>query len=262
MAKSGRWIKKGLIYAPMGDLTWAITHAQLPVAERTDGELYRVYYSGRDSQNRSSTGYVEFDINNPAYILNVSKEPVLSLGALGCFDDNGVSPLWMIDLDGKKYLYYMGWNKGTTVLASEMTGLAASQDGGNTFRRISRAPILERTDREPFSILVGTCILIENNIWRMWYDSADAWLARDSSRYNIKYAESTDGIHWKREGIVCIDAHPGSEETCISKASVLREDDLYKMWYCIATLEGGYKKLAMQNRRMASSGRGKMMSPD
>ncbi len=243
MKKKGKWIKKGLIFLPDKQFDWVITHAQLPVAERMGEDLYRIYFSGRDRQNRSSIGYIEIDINHPANILYITKEPILSMGALGCFDDNGVSPLWIIDHEGTKYMYYMGWNKGSTVLASELTGLAISKDGGKTFNRLSRAPILERTNIEPFSILVGSCILINKNIWSMWYDSADEWVSRESSRYNIKYAESTDGVNWKRNNIVCIDANQENGETCMSRACVIKEEEIYKMWYCIATIEGGYKKI-------------------
>jgi hypothetical protein len=75
----------------------------------------------------------------------------------------------------------------------------------------------------------------------MWYDSADAWLAQNDSRYNIKYAESKDGIHWERNGVVCIAADFDKGETCMSRACVLKENGIYKMWYCIATVAGGYK---------------------
>jgi hypothetical protein len=59
-------------------------------------------------------------------------------------------------------------------------------------------------------------------------------------KYNIKYAESIDGIHWKREGMISVDyQYPG--ESRVSRASVIKEGGLYKMWYCYAIGEGGYK---------------------
>ncbi len=238
-----KWIKKGLVFKPEGQFDWVITHAALPIAERLKEDIFRIYFSGRDKFNRSSIGYIEVNINHPENILYITKEPILTSGALGCFDDSGVSPTWMVSMKKKKYLYYIGWNVGSTVLASELTGLAISTDGGNTFERVSRAPILERTDREPFSILVASCILNEGGLWRMWYDSADAWISRDSSRYNIKYAESTDGVTWIRKGVVCIDFDPDLGETNISRASVIKENEIYRMWYCIATTAGGYKRI-------------------
>lgn len=234
-----QWAKKGLIFKPEGQFDWVISHAMLPIADRIGEDLYRIYFSGRDKLNRSLVGYVEIDMNEPQNILRLSERPVLGLGKLGCFDDNGLTPTWIVNHEGKKYLYYLGWNKGSTVRASEVTGLAISKDGGETFERFSNAPILDRTDREPYLILVVSCILIEGNVWRMWYDSAEEWLNQDLPRYNIKYAESRDGINWIRKGVVSVDfKYPG--ETRVSRACVIKEDKIYKMWYCYAIGSGGY----------------------
>jgi hypothetical protein len=109
-------------------------------------------------------------------------------------------------------------------------GLALSHDGGLTFERYSRAPLLERTDREPFSVLTAPCVLLDNGVWRMWYVSADVWQSPDEPRYNIKYAESDDGIHWRREGRVCID-YATPDETALARPCVLKENGKYRMWY-------------------------------
>ncbi|MGD9605737.1 MAG: hypothetical protein AB7V00_06300 [Bacilli bacterium] len=234
------WIKKGLIFEPHGQFYWVKTHAMLPVADRINEDIYRIYFSGRDNKNRSLIGAVDININEPKKILRITEEPVLSLGSLGCFDDNGVSPTFIVNYEGKKYFYYMGWNMGSTVRAAEVTGLAISEDNGETFKRFSRAPILHRTDSEPYSILVISCILIEDGVWKMWYDSANVWLNKDLPSYNIKYAESTDGINWNMTGQTAIN-FKDSDETRVSRASVLKEDGIYKMWFCYAMGSGGYR---------------------
>lgn len=235
-----KWGKKGLIFRPEGQYDWSITHAMLPVADQIAEDIYRIYFSGRDKLNRSLIGFVEVDINAPQKILNISPTPVLGLGSLGAFDDNGVSPTCIVNHSGKKYLYYFGWNKGSLVRAAEVSGLAISEDDGKTFRRFSRAPVIDRTDAEPYQILVISCILIEDGVWRMWYDSADEWQTPELPRYNIKYAESTDGINWERKGIVSVD-YKSRDESRVSRASVLKEDGIYKMWHCYAIDSGGYR---------------------
>jgi hypothetical protein len=235
-----KWVKKGRIFEPSGQHDWVTSHAMLPIADRIDGDLYRIYFSGRDRGNRSLTGYVEIDIRNPKKILKLSAEPVLGLGELGAFDDNGVSPAWLVNKGSEKYLYYFGWNKGSLVRAAEVSGLAISKDGGLTFKRHSRAPVIDRTDAEPFLILVISCILIEGKVWRMWYDSADRWLSPELPRYNIKYAESADGIHWDRKGIVSV-TYKSDDESRVSRASVIKHDGIYKMWLCYAMGSGGYR---------------------
>ena len=235
-----KWIKRGLIFKPEGQYEWLTSHAMLPVADHIIDDIYRIYFSGRDKLNRSLTGYVEIDITNPQKILKISPKPILNLGSLGAFDDNGVSPTWIVNHQGEKYLYYFGWNKGSLVRAAEVSGLAISKDGGESFERFSRAPVIDRTDAEPYQILVISCIIIENGVWRMWYDSADQWQTPELPRYNIKYAESTNGIEWVRKGVVSVN-YKSDDESRISRASVIKEDNLYKMWHCYALNSGGYQ---------------------
>jgi len=224
------WIKQGRIFEPKGQYDWVVSHSMLPIPERRGDDLYRVYFSGRDARNRSLVGYVEIDIREPSRILKISEKPVLGLGELGTFDDNGVTPSWIVDHGGKKYLYYVGWNQGSTVRMAEMAGLAISTDGGERFTRISRAPILERTDREPLSLLAATCVRIENGIWRMWYVSGIKWVHRDFVKYDIKYAESDDGIHWRRDGKPCL-GFKNPEEYAVARPCVLKDGNCYKMWF-------------------------------
>jgi hypothetical protein len=235
-----KWRKRGRIFAPAAQHDWVVTHGMLPIADHLEGDLYRIYFSGRDKTNRSLIGFVEVDINKPEKILRLASEPVLGLGELGAFDDNGVSPTWMVNHAGSKFLYYFGWNKGSLVRAAEVSGLAISKDGGLNFERHSRAPVIDRTDREPHQILVISCILIEGGKWRMWYDSADKWLSPELPRYNIKYAESNDGIHWQRDAIVSV-GYKSEDESRVSRASVIKDGELYRMWFCYAMGSGGYR---------------------
>jgi len=224
-----KWIKKGMLFKAEGQFDWVVTHGMVPTADRIGDDLYRIYFSGRDVLNRSLVGYIEIDINEPNKILKISKKPALGLGELGTFDDNGVTPSWIINHNGKKYLYYVGWNKRSTVRMAELTGLAVSTDGGESFKRVSRAPLLERTDKEPLSILCAPCVLIEGDKWRMWYVSGIEWVHTDLIRYDIKYAESTDGVHWKKDGTACL-GFKSENEYAQARPCVLKENGIYKMW--------------------------------
>ena len=223
------WIKNGLIVVPQKNLWWMQTHAMVPFAEIVKDNICKVYFSGRDKNNKSHIGYAIVDASNSFKTIEYSKEPVLTLGNLGCFDDNGVTPSWVMDYNGKKYLYYIGWNKGSTVRMGLIAGLAISDNSGLVFSRYSKAPILERTDREPYSILTGPCVLLDNDIWKMWYVSGIGWVNPDLPRYDIKYAESRDGFKWDRKGVVCVGLKPN--ENALARPCVLKEDGIYKMWY-------------------------------
>jgi hypothetical protein len=226
-----KWIKKGLIFEPPGNLAWMVTHAAIPFADRVE-DRYRIYFSGRDERGRAQIGYFESDLANPKEILRVSDRPVVDLGPLGSFDDNGVTSSWIVSYDGKKYQYYTGWSLGVTVPFYFYIGLAVSEDGGESFLKVSEAPVLGRNQIDPY-LTASPCVLIEDGVWRMWYVSCTKWGMEDSQPkhyYHIKYAESLDGIHWDREGIVCIDFW-SPDEHAIARPCVIREDGAYKMWY-------------------------------
>ena len=226
-----KWLKKGLIIRP-NMVDWMVTHAAVPFVEARGGDLFRVYFTSRDSENRSQTGFAEFDIKDPANILRITERPILTRGELGAFDDRGAMCSWVIDYNGLKYMYYIGWNLGVSVPFYSFTGLAVSKDNGESFKRISRGYILERDDIDPY-IATNPCVLIENGLWRMWYISGVKWVIENDKPkhyYHIKYAESTDGIKWKRKGDVAID-FKSDDEYAIARPFVFKEGGLYKMWY-------------------------------
>src|SRR5215210_6420915 len=230
MKGTQRWRKQGLIFSPERTSTWLHSHAALPVVDRI-AEGYRVYFSSRDERGRARVGFFE---TSPDFqkITRVSERPVIDLGPLGAFDDSGITTSWIVNHDGKKYHYYSGWSLGLTVPFYFFVGLAISEDGGETYRRVSPSPILERKVIDPY-LTASPCVLIEDGRWRMWYVSGTGWEMKDDKpqhRYHIKYAESLDGIEWNRQGVVCID-YESAHEYAISRPCVVRDGDLYRMWY-------------------------------
>lgn len=227
-----KWRKLGLVFVPSGQNPRMRTYAALPVAQRLDDELYRVYFSSRDEQNHAHIGFVEFNISSPADIVRTSDDCVLAPGPLGHFDDCGVLTSSIVEHKHSLFLYYTGWNRGgRKPLWYGTIGLAVSEDMGRTFRKISPAPIMDRSEWDP-CLVASPCVLVADGIWRMWYVSGFKWkeIGRDlHSYYHLKYAESKDGIHWERNGVVCIDHQP--QERNIARPCVIKDDDTYKMWY-------------------------------
>ena len=226
-----KWEKLGKVIEPNRNLWWMRSHVMVPCAAPVSGDVIRVYFSGRDDLNRSHVGFAEIDLGKPG-IANVHPHPVLSPGSLGCFDDNGVTPSWVIDDGGVRFLYYIGWKPRATTRMSVVAGLASSIDGGLSFVRASRAPILPLSNDEPYSILTAPCVIKENGLWRMWYVSGTGWINPDLPTYNIKYAESDDGVSWRRSGLVCIAAE-SDDETSLARPCVVRDGSLYRMWYSL-----------------------------
>jgi len=224
------WKKKGRILNGIKNETWPFMHASLPTPEIINNKI-RILFSSRDDLNKSHIGCVEVDINNPKKIFQIKKKPILSPGKIGTFDDDGVMPSSIISIGEKKYLYYIGWNRRTSIPYHNSIGLAISNDGGKKFQRYSEGPIIERNLLEPYSS-ASSFVLKENKKWRMWYLSGIKWDIKNGIRpkYHIKYAESKDGINWIREGKISID-FKNKHEWAISRPCVIKEQKKYKMWY-------------------------------
>jgi predicted GH43/DUF377 family glycosyl hydrolase len=201
----------------------------VPTPEKITKSIYKIYYSGRDMENRSHIGFAILDLSEPIRVLEYANEPIVSPGDLGCFDDNGVTPSCVIDINGAKYLYYIGWNPGSTVRVHLFGGLAISRDGGKTFNRWSRAPVVERSRTDPF-LNTAPWVVPYKDQYRMYYVSGTGWQNQDLPRYNIKIGFSDDGKEWQREGHVCIDFADASENA-LARPYVIFEEGVWKMWF-------------------------------
>ena len=219
---------------------WMKTHAMDPTVDFLYDDIFRIYFCGRNENNQSLIGYVDIDINDPFKIIESPEEPILGLCTLGSFDDIGVTAYCIINHNGEKYLYYIGWKPRSTTRFGLMTGLAISKDNGNTFSRYSRAPILSLTDREPYSILTAPYVIKDKDEWMMWYVSCEGWVHADLPKYNIKLATSRDGINWVQDAIVCLD-FKDENETALARPCILKEDGIFKMWLSYKTLDQTYR---------------------
>jgi hypothetical protein len=228
------WRRHGRIFVPSGQRPWCESHAALPIAEHLDADCYRIYVTGRDNRNRAHVGSFVFDLAAPQTPPRLADAPALSPGCLGAFDDAGVTGSCLVGHRGRRYLYYTGWSLGVTVPFYLFVGLAVGDERQETFQRISEAPILERDPVDPY-LTASPWVLVDGDDWRMWYVSGTKWTAdgeRPRHHYHIKYAESRDGIHWRREGRVAID-YATPEEHAMGRPCVIKQGDLYRMWFSV-----------------------------
>ncbi len=226
-----RWRKQGLIFVPDGAIGWMRSHASLPVADPLDESTLRIHFAARDQAGRSRIGWIDVDPDHPRLVRDLSHEPILPLGERGTFDDNGMTPSCIVADDGLRYLYYIGWNPQVTVSYRLAIGLAVSEDGGFTYRRFSQGPLLDRDRDEPF-FNTAPCVIHDRDSWRMWYVSCTGWDevdGRPEPMYDVKYAESADGITWRRTGLVCVGYDAFTR--AIGRPWVVRLDDHFAMWF-------------------------------
>ena len=228
-----KWKKHGRIFDSPIHLDWVNSHASVPVIEFIEGDLFKVYFCSRDHKGRSNIGYFVFDINNPKSVLEISPSPILDLGSLGLFDDSGIMVSCIVNVNERKFLYYTGWSLGVSVPFYFSIGLAISDDGGRSFHKFSRSPIMDRNEYDPYLLMASPFVRFDDGKWQMWYVSGSDWkmdIQDPKHYYHIKYAESRDGVNWDRAGIVCID-FKSKEEFAIARPFVIKEKNIYKMWY-------------------------------
>ena len=233
-----KWAKKGLIFAPDGKYEWNKSYASVPTVYKLGNNRLRIYYTSRDSKNRTNISFIEVEGDNPKNILYIHEKTVLEAGKNGMFDDSGAMVSHVFDVGDEVWMYYIGWNVRNTIAYHNSIGLAISQDGGVTFEKFSEGPLFDRTYKEPY-FSAAAYILRENGVWKMWYLSNTDWVmynGKSEPFYHIKYAESDNGIDWKRDGTIAID-YKDENECGIVRACVLKDKDTYKMWYAHRNLQ-------------------------
>jgi hypothetical protein len=224
-----RWRRLGHVFVAHGAHPQMRTHAALPTALRVGPDHFRVYYSARDQANRSSIGFVEIDPRWPTRPTHAPAAPVLTPGDHGQFDGDGVSVSCAVPRAGSVYLYYLGWNLARGAAWRNTIGLAISEDGGVTFRKHSKAPIVDLGEEDPFT-LSYPWVAGGDGRWEMWYGSdLRRRSGQDDMAHILKHAESGDGATWSRNRRVALGLKAG--EIGLSRPCVLRENGRYRMWY-------------------------------
>lgn len=226
------WKKIRNVFNPQELRPWMHSHAANPVPYVLDreNEIVRVFFTTRNNQNESHIGYVDLDFVHDYQVIKVSDEPVLKPGQPGLFDDSGTAMGCLVEAFGKIHLFYLGWNLKVTVPWLNTIGRATAGTIDGPFEKAGRAPAMDRSEEDPFSISYPS-VLSDNGIFRMWYGSNLSW-GKDQSemQHVIKYAESSDLLKWNRTNEVHIPLIH-KNEYALSKPWVLKTKAGYKMWY-------------------------------
>lgn len=241
-----QWCKLGLIWPCKSGPDWRHTHAGLPTPiDLGDGRL-RVFFYGQSQDSIGRIGYVDLASENPCEILAVSPAPVLDIGQPGSFDDHGVVPVSVLRVgDGRIYLYYVGFELCQQIRYRLFTGLAISQDNGDSFSKVSQAPVLDRSNQE-LLFRCGTHVRWENDRFKAWYVAGSAWMSLHGKSvpvYDMRYLESGDGIHWSDEGQVVMQIDPEREHGFGRPYVIPHQNGGYEMFYSIRSLSSASYQL-------------------
>lgn len=237
-----KWQKKGLIWGPDGSMDWAQNSALQPTPFIVSKDVIRIFVGCRDDLGVGRIGFVDVNAGDPSEIIRVSEQPVLDIGTDGSFDDNGVIPCSIFRHEGKIFLFYAGYQLVKKVRFHVFGGLSRSEDGGNSFQRVTNVPVLERSD-DALLFKVLHSILYDDGKWKVWYGAGDEFRKKDDHTYpvyNIRYLETDDLMNMRKPDIVCIDLE-GSDEHRVGRPYVVKTDSGYQMFYCAGTISQGYR---------------------
>lgn len=234
-----KWVKKGKLFDPVKitNLPWLKEFAQAPAVLITD-DYVRIYFSCRPSpddkgQYVSYSAFIDVSRDNLTEILRIAKQPILSLGKLGTFDEFGTYPVSVIKQDNEIRAYYGGWTRCESVPFNVAIGMAISADGGETFTRKGDGPVLSFSFDEPF-ILSGPKIRRFGDKWFLFYIAGRKWIldnGKPEPVYKIRSAISSDGYEWTK-------LHSDLIETVLEENEAQASPDVfyyqgkYHMFFC------------------------------
>ena len=227
---SMKWRKLGLLYCPseIGRHPKLLSHAANPLPVLIDGDVYRIFFSGRDADNRSSVGAVDVDIIKRE-VIQEHRQPFFENGPEGGFYADGVSIGNCYEVDGKRYMLFMGWQtpqgghwRGDIGRLVLKPNLALELD--------SDVPFMSSDEVDPISLSYPWLIENKGGGFSMWYGSTTAWDAGNGEMLHvINYAVSNDGHHWQRQGLAV--PYSLGRAQAFSRPSVIgNQDDGYHMW--------------------------------
>jgi len=228
---SWRWAKLGRLYCPAvhGRHAKLLSHAANPLPVHMDGDIYRIFYSGRDDRNRSSVGAVDIDILR-RQVVRDHQQPFFEHGQDGSFYSDGVSIGNCYWEQGKQFMLFMGWQ---TPPGRHWRGVIGRLEVRSDLTLVLEidAPFMAFDETDPVSLSYPWVSVDAAGRYSMWYGSTKTWDAGNGEMLHvINYATSVDGHHWKREGLAVPyelgRAQAFSRPTVVGDAAVG-----YEMWF-------------------------------
>lgn len=223
-----RWTKLGQIYDAPPLHEKLLTHAANPLPVHLHDDVFRVFFSGRDAEKRSSVGYVDVDIVTRT-VLETCRQPVFRYGPPESFYSHGVSIGNCYNADGRRFILFMGWHIpqgghwrgeiGRLLLRADLS-LSLDRDG----------PFFGLSDVDPISLSYPWVMDDLHGGHHMWYGSTLSWDAGNAEMLHvIRHAHSEDGHVFQPDRSVIPYAIGVSQ--AFSRPTVVRDGNAWSMWY-------------------------------
>jgi hypothetical protein len=194
-----------------------------------EGNLYRIFFSGRDEKNRSSVGAVDVDLAQHK-VINEYHLPFFEHGPEKSFFADGVSIGNIYKVNDLRYMLFMGWQNrenmhwrgdiGRLILTSELT-----------LELDSWEPFMGCDEKDPVSLSYPWVQATPVGGFNMWYGSTLTWDAGNGEMLHIiKHAFSDDGHNWNRTGLA-VPFELGHAQAFSRPTTVQSREGYFEMWF-------------------------------
>jgi hypothetical protein len=225
------WKKQGLLYAPKvsGQHPKLISHAANPLPVHMIGDVYRIFFSSRDDQNRSSVGAVDVDIVQRK-VITEHYSPFFEHGPVGSFYSDGVSIGNCYEANGIRYMLFMGWqNPPDGHWRGDIGRLIVTPELSLQLEDVKPFMGIDPTD--PISLSYPWVQARPSGGFDMWYGSTLTWDAGNGEMLHvIKHASSDDGSNWSRTGLA-VPYELGLAQAFSRPTTVLNDSGDFEMWF-------------------------------
>ena len=225
------WDKLGQIYKVKNKNPFLLTHASNPLPFHLKDDIYRIYYNGRDKNNKSSVSYVDINIIT-RNIVNDPKIPILTYGGEDSFYSHGISIGNIFTQNNKSYIGFMGWQiRGNNHWVGDIGKFEIKDNKAK-----KPTLLLGLSEEDPVSLSYPH-IEYENGIYKMWYGSTINWNSENGEMIHVlKYATSLECKTWNLKGISL--PYILGKAQAFSRPTLIKIKNKYHMWYSYRSGDG------------------------
>lgn len=223
-----KWKKEGQVFKVNASNPDIISHASNPLAIHLKEDIFRIFFSARNKDNKSSISFIDLDIIKK-HILHVSEKTLIKFGGDNSFYSHGISIGNIYrGKENQDFILFMGWQiRGNNHWRGDIGRLELINKDN---MKMSPESAFLVCDEEDTVSLSYPFVIFHNGIYKMWYGSTVDWSSENGEMIHvIKYATSKDGNKWEKHGIA-IPYEIGVAQA-FSKPSVIINEEGYHMWY-------------------------------
>ena len=190
-----KWQKLGKIFENTGISQDLVSHSSNPAPIYLSKDKIRIFYSGRNLDNKSSISFIDFDLKN-LEVCYIHKEAILTYGDSNSYYSDGITLGTPFKLGRNIRIPFMGWKlSGLDHWQGEL-GLAQLTKE-KTLIIPNGIPIIScKSKNDPISVSYG-CAFRTPLMWIMVYGSTLKWESPETEMVHpLKVATSKNGLRW------------------------------------------------------------------